>query len=69
MIRFIDREGELSALEMDWNGQNNAFIVVFGRRRIGKTRLLDHFFQGKEGVRYTAEDTSTKIQIRDFKNA
>ncbi|MDO8740009.1 MAG: ATP-binding protein [Candidatus Woesearchaeota archaeon] len=68
MIRFIDRIDETRVLEKDWNSQENAFIVVFGRRRIGKTRLLDNFLQNKDGARYTAEDTNKRIQINEFKS-
>ena len=51
MIRFIDRIKETSILEKDWNKNLPAFIVVFGRRRIGKTRLIDNFLKNKEGIR------------------
>jgi hypothetical protein len=68
MIRFIDRENELEILKNLWK-LNNAFVIVYGRRRIGKTRLIEEFLKDKEGVSYTAEDVSKRIQIREFKNA
>lgn len=68
MIRFIDRKAELLVLENDWKTKENAFIVIYGRRRIGKTRLVEEFLKNKEGIKYTAEDTNKKIQITEFKN-
>ena len=68
MIRFIDRVEELEVLERDWKSQKNGFIVLFGRRRIGKTTLLNEFVKNKEGIRYTAEDVNKSVQITQFKN-
>ena len=67
MIRFIDRKEELKMLNEDWKRQENAFVVVYGRRRIGKTTLLNEFIKDKEGIKYTTEDTSKKVQIKEFK--
>ena len=67
MIRFINREKELKILKELWK-LDNAFIIVYGRRRIGKTRLIEEFLKDKEGVSYTAEDVNKKIQVTEFKN-
>lgn len=69
MARLIDREEEIATLERDWDKNENAFIVIYGRRRIGKTRLLEEFCKNKQGVKYTAEDINKRIQIREFKDA
>ncbi|MEK6959597.1 MAG: ATP-binding protein [Nanoarchaeota archaeon] len=67
MVRFIDRTEETRVLERDWATRKNAFIVVFGRRRIGKTRLVENFVKDKDGAHYTAEDSNKKVQINEFK--
>ncbi len=68
MIRhFINREEELKILEREWK-KENAFVIVYGRRRIGKTRLIEEFLKDKNGVCYTAEDVSGAIQLKEFKN-
>jgi len=41
-------------------------IILYGRRRIGKTRLIGEFARGKPGVLYFAEDTSPSLQIRQL---
>jgi len=68
MIRFVDRIAELETLERDWNSRKSEFVVVFGRRRIGKTTLLNEFTRNKEGIKYTAEDVNKAIQISQFKD-
>ena len=40
MIReFIDREEERSLLEREWQSSGGRLIILYGRRRIGKTRI------------------------------
>ncbi|RMF28878.1 MAG: ATP-binding protein, partial [Chloroflexi bacterium] len=53
---FINRERELKALERLWTEAEREaqLVVVYGRRRIGKTALLRRFTQGKPTVFWTA---------------
>jgi hypothetical protein len=67
MISFIDRAYEMSLLEKEWGKKQAQFIVIYGRRRIGKTALITEFTKNKEGVLYIAEDVNKKVQINDFK--
>lgn len=61
--KFIGRQKELSLLEDEWNKTNGRLIILYGRRRIGKTRLITEFTSNKNGIFYFAEDTSSHIQI------
>jgi len=36
---FVDRDTELAFLEKAWNSARSEFIVLYGRRRVGKTAL------------------------------
>ncbi|MHA1798558.1 MAG: AAA family ATPase, partial [Candidatus Helarchaeota archaeon] len=65
--KFINRKQELSILEKEWNKKNAQLIIVYGRRRIGKTRLLTEFLKDKKGIFYIGEDTSYKIQLNGLK--
>jgi hypothetical protein len=64
---FINRERELAALERLWaRAQEEAqLVVVYGRRRIGKTTLLRRFVQGKPTIFWTAENTSAANLLRE----
>ena len=68
MIRFTDRKDELTLLENSWVKDNAEFVVICGRRRIGKTRLILEFMKGKDGIFFIAEDTNKKTQINELKN-
>ncbi len=67
--RFIDRAEEISLLEEEWKKEKGRLIVLYGRRRIGKTRLLMEFVKTKNrnGIFYIAEESSAQIQINGLK--
>ena len=67
---FVNREKELALLEEEWRKEGGRLIVLYGRRRIGKTRLLMEFTKNKEnkGIFYIAEDSSRQIQINGLKD-
>ncbi len=67
MIRFIDREHQMHLLEKAWDSDSPQFIVIYGRRRIGKTRLITEFIEEKDGVFYIAEDENPKSQRMELK--
>ena len=41
---FIARENELNELEGRYSSDHFEFAMIYGRRRIGKTRLIDNFY-------------------------
>jgi hypothetical protein len=67
--KFIDRGEEISLLEEEWEKEKGRLIVLYGRRRIGKTRLLMEFSKTKNrnGILYIAEESSSQIQINGVK--
>ncbi len=64
---FVNREPELELLNREWAGSGARLIVLYGRRRIGKTRLLLEFIGDREGVFYIAADSAPKQQIEELK--
>lgn len=43
---FIGREAEIQQLQDIYNSGRAEFVTVYGRRRVGKTCLIQHFFNG-----------------------
>jgi len=74
MTRFREFKGrrrELSLLDELWEAPEASFLVLYGRRRVGKTRLLAHWLKqsGVRGLYWVTEPTSTLDQLRSFSQA
>jgi len=63
IIMFINRDRELEALEKRYKSDQAEFIVITGRRRVGKTALLTKFAVDKRAIRFTAYLDSEESQL------
>ncbi len=62
-MRFHNRERELKILDNMYNSDQFDFVMVHGRRRIGKTYLLRYFVQDKRSAFYVANKQVASIQL------
>ena len=62
-MRFIDRAHEMRRLDAAL-AQPGAFAVVWGRRRVGKTRLLVEWSQRQDGLYAAADPSAPAVQRR-----
>ena len=46
---FIGRQSELALVDNIWESSKAALLILYGRRRVGKTRLLIHWLQQHNG--------------------
>lgn len=60
---FIGRENELNALNKLYNSDKFEFAVIYGRRRVGKTALINEFVKGKDTVFFTGVETNAKQNL------
>lgn len=58
---FIGREKELSKLVQLYNTEAFQFPVIYGRRRVGKTSLINEFIKDKDAISFTGIE-STAVQ-------
>lgn len=63
---FVGRENELRTLEEAYRHPGFQMVVVYGRRRVGKTTLLDRFAKGKPTIYFTAQEESATTNLRRF---
>lgn len=54
---FIGREKELQSLQELYDQKGFSMMVIYGRRRIGKSTLITEFIRGKKAIFYA----STKV--------
>lgn len=65
-MKFYDREIELKALEKALSSKKAEMIVVSGRRRIGKSRLISESLKGKDHAQILIVPKEEKQVAADF---
>lgn len=63
---FIGREKELSALNRLYKSDNFEFVVVYGRRRVGKTALINHFIDDKKSIYFMGVESNEKQNLENL---
>lgn len=63
---FIGREKELADLNELYSQDKFQLFVLYGRRRVGKTTLLNEFCKDKDTVFYSAEQSNDKLNLEKF---
>lgn len=63
---FIGREAELKFLQDKFDNENGQLVVLYGRRRVGKTETLREFCRGKQHVFYSCTQSTDKVQLSKF---
>lgn len=64
-MKFLGRVSELRTLEREF-ARGSGFVVVYGRRRVGKTTLIKEFLKGKEGLYFLATEELEGGNLRNF---
>lgn len=64
-MEFIGRTKELSDLEQEYNN-SHSFVVIYGRKRIGKTALIQEFIKGKPALYFLATEESEPQSMKRF---
>jgi AAA+ ATPase superfamily predicted ATPase len=71
-MRFVGRKRELLCLESFYRSPRASLLILYGRRRFGKTRLITHFLDRHNenpDFYWVATTHSEALQLRDFPQA
>ena len=63
---FIGRKAELQFLENKYRQKDGQLIVLYGRRRVGKTETLRQFCKGKPHIFFSCRECTDKMQLKNF---
>ena len=66
-MRFIGRKNELHTLNTEYN-HNSSFVVIYGRRRVGKTTLIKEFLKNKTAFYYLATEELESQSMKRLAN-
>ena len=65
MLRFIDRENEMRTLTDEYNRKGSSLVILYGRRRVGKTTLISEFIKDKKSLFFLSSQES-EVQNRNL---
>lgn len=66
--KFVNRENELSFLQSEYNKGQSSLVIIYGRRRIGKTSLIEKFIRDKASLYFLASEEPERENIKNFQN-
>ncbi len=67
MAKFIDRKHEMETLTDEYNREGSSLVIMYGRRRVGKTTLISEFIKGKNALFFLASQESEAQNRNLFK--
>jgi len=67
MKQFVDRELEMETLQNEYERDGSALVVLYGRRRVGKTTLISEFIKDKKALFFLASEESEAQNRNAFK--
>ena len=63
---FIGRERAVASLRQFYSSDKFEFVVLYGRRRVGKTALINHFIDGKKAIYFMGVESNAKQNLENF---
>ena len=67
---IIGRDREMAELQRCLDSDRSELVIVYGRRRVGKTYLIDQFFNETYDFTFVGgHKLSQRIQLRNFAKA
>ena len=63
---FIGREKELKSLNSLYDSGKFEFVVLYGRRRVGKTELINHFIAQRPAIYFMGVESNAKQNLENF---
>ncbi|HJF09311.1 MAG TPA: ATP-binding protein [Lactobacillus crispatus] len=66
---FVGRHQELEQLNQVYQENDFQFTVIYGRRRIGKTSLINEFLKDKKAIYYVALEENAEDNLKRFSDA
>lgn len=63
---MIGRSDEMKLLDSLFSSDKFEFLVMYGRRRVGKTTILQEFAKDKDVIFYPAQEKNDALNLNDF---
>lgn len=63
---FVGRERELASLNHLYASDKFEFAVIYGRRRVGKTALINQFIKDKKAIYFMGVESNLQQNLENF---
>lgn len=63
---FVGREKELNILNNQFKSNKFEFTVIYGRRRVGKTAIINEFIKDKKAIYFTGVESNAKQNLQNL---
>ena len=63
---FVGRDKEINVLNNLYKSEKFEFAVIYGRRRVGKTEILNEFIKDKPAIYFVGVETNEKQNLENF---
>ncbi|MFA4700943.1 ATP-binding protein [Pyrococcus kukulkanii] len=63
---FVNRKDELNFLESLYSSNKKEVLILYGRRRVGKTELIKRFIKDKNAIYFLADRGSLRANAKRF---
>lgn len=68
MDKFINRIQEMKTLEEQYNMSSSSMVILYGRRRVGKTSLISEFLKKhNDNIYFLATEESEALNLKAFR--
>lgn len=65
-LKFINRDRELAFLNRRWEEKSSELVIIYGKRRVGKTELIKEFIKDKPAVYFLGDRRTSGEQLREL---
>ena len=65
-MKFIDRDEELKILHQRWKSPKPEFVVLYGKRRVGKTEIIRQVHRKAGGIYFLGDKRSESEQLAEL---
>ena len=63
---FVGRERELRSLNERYKSGKFECVILYGRRRVGKTALINRFLRGKPSIYFMGVESNAKQNLENL---
>ena len=66
-MKFVNRKNELKILEEEYQREESSMVIIYGRRRVGKTELIRQFIKNRPAIYFLATEEAESMEFSGYR--